>query len=560
MQATATATAPAPRFTLRQLPLPAKLVVTLFMLTVGLGYFSALVQMHFQHTQGDGQPMPGVNDVIEIFAGKKWVTREEAAAMRPQSKLERMITGPRETFGAPSMTAAFFEKDQSGDWDKVMDKRNPNAQAREKIEAERTGEHKVVLEWLLLPEADRKLAYETDLFKPKEVPASITESFLHAKGNIANGVKIKSILDARCAVCHKPGGDEPDKPLDTYSGLAKYLEVPPAVEIPADAAGAWCVSSRQISREKLAQSTHAHLLSFAMLFGLTGFVFSFTSHRSWIRFIVAPMVLVAQVADVSCWWLARIDGPGVYFAQAIMATGAFVGIGLGAQIVLSVFNMYGLKGKAVLAVLFIGAGLGLGLVGEKFAKPFLADLKAKKEKEQADTEAAKKKPEGAAKPPEKKDNGPMPPVPMMAPTLEKLLIAADWQKAPWGRDKVTGRVPEGGMVKAFFDRSDDEFKDALKKKDKEPDVFKQMVAERTGELSVVQAWIKAKPEDRKKGFDKDEFPLPTEMKGKPFTADFFANDKAVKIRTLFETRCMRCHGENDTVQLDTFEKLEKFLK
>ena len=31
----------APRFTLRQLPLPAKLVVTLFLLTVGLGYSSA---------------------------------------------------------------------------------------------------------------------------------------------------------------------------------------------------------------------------------------------------------------------------------------------------------------------------------------------------------------------------------------------------------------------------------------------------------------------------------------------------------------------------------------
>ena len=29
--------------------------------------------------------------------------------------------------------------------------------------------------------------------------------------------------------------------------------------------------------------------------------------RGWVRVLVAPIVLIAQVADVSCWWLARID-------------------------------------------------------------------------------------------------------------------------------------------------------------------------------------------------------------------------------------------------------------
>src|SRR5206468_10359641 len=88
--------APAPtRFTLRQLPLPAKLVVTCFMLTVGLGYSSAMVQLHFQHTQADGSPMPGKNDVIEIFAGKKWVTKEEAEKLRQKSRFETLVSGPR---------------------------------------------------------------------------------------------------------------------------------------------------------------------------------------------------------------------------------------------------------------------------------------------------------------------------------------------------------------------------------------------------------------------------------------------------------------------------------
>src|SRR5574338_219032 len=84
----------ATRWTLRQLPLPAKLVVTLFLLTVGLGYSSAMVQMHFQHTNGDGQPMPGPMDVVEIFAGKSWITREQAEKSRPVSKLEKLVMGP----------------------------------------------------------------------------------------------------------------------------------------------------------------------------------------------------------------------------------------------------------------------------------------------------------------------------------------------------------------------------------------------------------------------------------------------------------------------------------
>src|SRR5688572_3036315 len=107
-----TPAAPAARFTLRQLPLPAKLVVTTFLLAVGLGYTAAMVQMHFQHTRPDGEPMPMVEDVVEIFAGKRKPKPGETAAA-PVSKLERLVRGP--VRGAPfngsgSMAPAFFHK------------------------------------------------------------------------------------------------------------------------------------------------------------------------------------------------------------------------------------------------------------------------------------------------------------------------------------------------------------------------------------------------------------------------------------------------------------------
>ena len=539
---------PTPRFTLRQLPLPAKLVVTLFMLVVGLGYFSALVQMHFQHTTGDGTPMPGINDVIEIFAGKRKISVEEARAMRPKSKLETVVTGSRETFTSSSMAAAFFHKDPTKDWDKLVDKRNTDPQAKAKVEADRTGEQKSVALWAQLPDAERKAAYEADKFVPKAgLPEAITKDFVHD-----GGVKIKSILDARCAKCHGPDGSKSDIPLDAYVALAKHLETAPGIEIPDGATEVWCASPRQISREKLAQSTHAHLLSFAMLFALTGLVFSFTSWPAAIRLVGAPIVLLAQVADVSCWWLARIDGPGVYFAQAIMLTGAVVGMGLGAQIVLSVFNMYGPKGKLVLAALFVAGFGGLGLVGEKYAKPFLADLKAKKEKEHADAEAAKqKKTETPKLPPVEAKNGGN-----GGPSkLERVFIG---KRDPmlW---PAKGVIPEGGMILAFFDKESD-FKAAVKELKDKPAELKKLTEEREGEHAATLAWIKAKAEDRKKAFDKDEFPLPAELKGKPFTADYFANDKAVKIKSLLEARCSSCHGAGTTVVLESYEDFEKFLK
>src|SRR5205807_1752760 len=86
----------------------------------------------------------------------------------------------------------------------------------------------------------------------------------------------------------------------------------------------------------------------------------------------APIVLVAQVVDVFCWWLARLEPPaGPYFALAIIGTGGIVGLGLVLQIVLSLWDLYGRKGRLVLALLFLtGAGL-FGLAFEKVIAPQL---------------------------------------------------------------------------------------------------------------------------------------------------------------------------------------------
>lgn len=96
-----------PRFSLRALPLPAKLVVTCFLLAVGLGYSSAMIQLHMQDSRS-GKPMPTVDDVVAKFTGKRWL---HETPPRPVSQLEKLIMGPAE--GAPfngtgSMAPVFF--------------------------------------------------------------------------------------------------------------------------------------------------------------------------------------------------------------------------------------------------------------------------------------------------------------------------------------------------------------------------------------------------------------------------------------------------------------------
>ena len=101
-------------YTLRDLPLPVKVVASVFLMAVGLGYTSAMVQLHMQDSKS-GKPLPTVADVVLKYTGKKWF---ETDPPRPVSKLERLVMGSNDANavfnGTGSMGPAFFSKDQSG--------------------------------------------------------------------------------------------------------------------------------------------------------------------------------------------------------------------------------------------------------------------------------------------------------------------------------------------------------------------------------------------------------------------------------------------------------------
>ena len=355
-------------YSLRDLPIPAKLVISCFLCAVGLGYFSAMVQLHLQHSSRNGEPLPGKADVIEIFAGWKVATD---ADRNPKSKLQVLIAGPIE--GAPfngsgSMAPAFFLKDSEY---KRAIKDDPSQ--KESLDRDRNGERTALDEWLKLSDGERKKAFDDDKFS---IPTALKEKPITAEflSEDKKAIKVKELFDTRCTRCHKEGGDAANFRLETYEEIAKYAAVPKSVEI----VDGMVRSERQIGIEKLTQSTHAHLLSFAMLFGLTGLIYAFTSHNLKWRCLIAPLVVTFQVLDVSCWWLARIDGVGPYFAMAIIFTGTTVALGLIIQIAGSLWDMWTGAARAVMMLVLVAGLAGLGFVIMKAIAPALEVEKSTK--------------------------------------------------------------------------------------------------------------------------------------------------------------------------------------
>jgi cytochrome c553 len=550
--------ADSPRFCLRDLPIPAKVVITCFLISVGLGYTAALVQLHFQDSKS-GDAMPTVSDVVLKFTGKKWFTEPPPP---PVSKFVKLITAPEEGppfNGSGTMSPAFFSKD--ADFGKIG---RADESKRPQLRAEHEGERDALVLWANLSPKDREDAFTRDHFDVKDkMPKTITKTFA-----IDGAVKVKSIIEARCVHCHMKDGDNSSAeqyPLTTYVQISKYLDVP--LSTPFKAGGDWVKVEEPIGLEKLTQSTHAHLLSFAVLFTLTGLVFAFTSYPAIVRCVLGPWVLLAIVTDVAFWWLARLShGYGVYFAMGVLGTGGAAGLGLAAQITLSLWNMYGAKGKFVLFLLFALGGAAAALVGWKVVWPGL-------EKKQAEIAAVGNHQPSVTPndhgppvvtPKEKKD--PLPPVvkplskaaqlltfPIKGPDGKEIAYGTD---VPWSELKFKKEQP-GSMVRAFFDKDKAEFAAALKEKDL--DSQKRLMPERHGERQALLAWIKLAETERKKAYDADSFDLPAELSGKPVTKDYLKDGK-VRIKALVTDRCITCHADEEKAPFDGYDAFRKYLE
>jgi hypothetical protein len=379
------------RYALRDLPLAARLVLSAFLLSVGLGYTAALVQLHFKHAK-KGELFPNAGDTIRIFHGDV-----------PKTRIEQLIDAdPSLPFDKTGQMRAAFTGQSEG-WTTVVRSRAKKLaraklrkrdvtdeegeefveEAKEALRKERDGERLVMLAWVKTGANEQH--YEQNAMP---LPADwhtdqpLTKDYIELDGKT---VRIRALFNYRCARCHGPDGEKPDIPLDSFAAIQKFL----------------VVKNTRMDLGSLAQTTHVHLLGFSMLYGLTGLILAFSSYPLIVRCFLCPLPLVAQVVDIACWWLAREAKPyGPMFASVIPITGGIVAAGLLLHIVLSVFNMFGNGGKLMLVLLFAAAGAG----GYYYVKPIVM-TEIHRERDEA-AAASQPAPEATKKPDDNPDKKP----------------------------------------------------------------------------------------------------------------------------------------------------------
>lgn len=341
-------------------PLPARIVVVCFLFSVGIGFVSALVNLHFQEA-GPGKVLPDGEDVVRAYHGEPGKTQ-----------LEHLLTAPEALpfNGSGSMRAAFTEKKGGGlksamkavAAERSLDLSIPAEAEHAKAEVlrRRDGERLALIAWIRSGGAEE--SYDDKGFELKGDLAKlpITKDYVvHGEGGTVK-VHLQAIVTDRCCRCHAKGvgGSGAKYPLETYEEVKDYL-------IPDVNQGK--------SLDHLALTTHVHLLAFSVLYGLTGMLFALTAWPLWMRLLIAPAPIIFAVLDISFWWLARLDEPyGPMFAKAIMVSGGLVGLSLGAQIVLGALGLFRLPGKIVIVlVMMAGAVIGLG-VKLKVVDPYMA--------------------------------------------------------------------------------------------------------------------------------------------------------------------------------------------
>jgi hypothetical protein len=365
--------APTTRLVLRDLPLAARLTLALFLTSTGVGYVAALVQLHFQHAS-PGNVLPTGEDAVKVFHGQ--------TGDRPMSKIERLVRAAPDSGrfnGSGQMSDAFFKK--SDGWkDAIKErakalaaapgKKADAALAEAAVRQEREGERQALIAWLEAGASPTDFKNDRFTLPDSLAAQSVTEKYLVAgddgKPAAPRAVKVASVLQDRCVRCHQE--KEPEDaaaakyPFDTPERLKAYTTVQTA---------------SAMSLTKLAQTTHVHLLGFSMLYGLTGLVLAFSSYPMLLRCVLCPLPLLAQLVDISFWWLARLEAPyGPYFAHAIAVTGGVVAVGLLAHIALGLFDLFGKKGKFTVVLLFVAAAAGAGFVHDRIIQPYLAAERA----------------------------------------------------------------------------------------------------------------------------------------------------------------------------------------
>ncbi len=221
-----------------------KMLYSLFLMTIGIGYLFGLTHLYYTHQMRDGQSGMSIQDVMIAYYGSQDQTRLGSA----------INGGPMET-----------------NLKSVDDK--------EKI-----------LAWL-----------------------STGKSKEHFEQKIA------PILAKDCTGCHN-GETNPSLPnLTTYEGV---MEV---------------ASSKGASVPVLVKISHIHLFGIAFILLFVGRIFIYCDMSVPLKRLIVVIPFLSLLIDTMSWFITR-NYPN--FAYVVVGSGAMMGLSMGAQIIISLYQMW----------------------------------------------------------------------------------------------------------------------------------------------------------------------------------------------------------------------------
>ena len=220
-----------------------RILNTVFLLTIGLGYLAALANMYYTHQGLDGKAGLSMEDVVISYHGSN-----------TQTRLGSAINGIME----PNLK---FKSDKD-----------------------------VILQWI------HNGADEPE-YNEKVVP----------------------ILNRDCILCHTPSINPSLPDLTHYETVAEVAHVGGAT-IPT-----------------LIRVSHIHLFGIAFILFFIGKIFLLCDINVYVKRVAVVIPFAAMLLDVISWFITK-STPA--FAYVVVYSGALMGLSMGLQILLSIYQMW----------------------------------------------------------------------------------------------------------------------------------------------------------------------------------------------------------------------------
>ncbi len=220
-----------------------RILNTVFLLTIGLGYIAALANLYYTHQGRDGQAGLSIQDVTAYYHGSA-----------SQTPLGTAING-------------------------IM---LPNLSIK--------SDKDVILKWI-------KSGADEAGYKQEIAP----------------------ILNRDCVICHSPSVNPNLPDLTNFAGVSDVSH-----------AGA-------ASTESLIRVSHIHLFGIAFILFFVGKIFLLCDINIYVKRIAVIIPFAAMLLDVLSWFITK-HVP--LFAYVVVISGALMGISMGMQILVSVYQMW----------------------------------------------------------------------------------------------------------------------------------------------------------------------------------------------------------------------------